>query len=175
MGSSIEQAKAKVSEWLEQHRQVVLYDEESSALLDVASGKSVHLPWRDLQACEEKTHPETQDTYLVLLFENGNQIALVDPGGVAFSPSEASTGPVRDLPPVVCLKDFLTLKQRVDHYLYTHQEEAPPRECLDLVTLCIAILDGARLVGFNVGDLEEELDRSLRELEKRTGTGGNRQ
>ncbi|MBI2088438.1 MAG: hypothetical protein HYT78_06785 [Deltaproteobacteria bacterium] len=164
-----------MSEWLERHRQAVLYDEESSTLLDVASGKSVHLPWSELKAYEEKIHPETRDAYLVLLFENGNQIALVDPGGIAFSPSEASTGPVRDLPPVVCLKDFLTLKQRVDHYLYAHQEEAPPRECLVLVTVCIAILDGARLVGFDVGDLEEELDRSLREIEKRAGSGGSKQ
>ena len=27
---------------------------------------------------------------------------------------------------------------------------------------------GARLVGFDVGDLEEDLDRSLREIERRT-------
>jgi len=169
MESSIEQAKAKVSEWLERHRHAVLYDEESSTLLDVASGKRVRLPWHDLKACEEKIHPETKDAYLVLLFENGNQIALVDPGGVAFAPSVVNTGPLRDLPPVVCLKDFHTLKQRVDHYLHAHRDDPPPKECLDLVMICIAILDGARLVGFDVGDLEEELESSLREVEKRTG------
>lgn len=136
--------------------------------MDVASGKSVHLPWRDLKAFEEKVHPETKDTYWVLLFENGHQLALVDPGGVAFGPSTVNTGPVRDLPPVVCLKDFQTLEQRVDHYLHAHQEEPPPQECLDLVMICIAILDGARAVGFDVGDLEAELDNSLRELERRS-------
>lgn len=171
MGLSIEEGKSKLAGWVRKHRHVVLYDEQASTLLDVASGKTVHLPWGEVKAFEEKTHPETQDTYLVLLFENGGQIALVDPGGVAFSPSEVNTGPLRDLPPAVCLRDFHTLKQRVDHYLYEHQEKAPPRECLDLVTVCIAILDGARRVGFTVGDLEEELDRSLRELEKRTGKG----
>jgi hypothetical protein len=36
--------------------------------------------------------------------------------------------------------------------------------------ICIAMLDGARAVGFNVGDLEEELDKSLRELEGRTSS-----
>ncbi len=147
----------------------MLYDEETSTLLDVASGKSVSLPWRDMTAFEEKTHPETNDTYLVLLFENGNQIALVDPGGVAFAPSTENSGPVEDLPPVVCLRDFHTLKQRVDHYLYDHPDEPPPRETLNLIMICIATLDGARAVGFNVSDLEGELDKSLNEIERRTG------
>lgn len=157
-----------MTEWVQRHRHAVLYDEESSTLVDVALGKSVHLPWREVKAFEEKAHPATGDVYLVLLLESGTQIALVDPGGLAFAPSQTNTGPLRDLPQVVCLKDFQTLKQRIDHYLYAHQDEAPPKECLDVAMLCIAILDGARLVGFNVGDLEEDLDRSLREIERRT-------
>ncbi|MGH7771932.1 MAG: hypothetical protein ACREQA_06805 [Candidatus Binatia bacterium] len=168
MGSPVERAKKKLKEWTQEHRHVVLYDEEGSTLLDVASGKSIQVPWREVKAFEEKVHPETQESYLVLLFEDGHQIALVDPGGVAFSPSDVNAGPLRDLPPVVCLKDFQTLKQRVDHYLHAHQDQPPPKECLDLVMICIAILDGARLVGFDVGDLEGELDKSLREIERRT-------
>lgn len=166
--NSIEQAKAKVREWVQRHPRAVLYDEESSTVVDVASGKSVHLSWPDVKAFEEKAHAETGDNYLVLLFEDGHQIALVDPGGLAFAPSQTNTGPLRDLPQVVCLKDFQTLKQRIDHYLYVHKEEPPPKECLDLVMICVAILDGARLIGFDVADLEEDLDRSLRELERRT-------
>jgi hypothetical protein len=171
MSEALNQAKEKVREWVERHRHVALYDEENSALLDVASGKSVHPPWRDLKSFEEKIHPETKDAYLVLLFEDGRQIALVDPGGVAFEPSTANTGPLGDLPPVVCLRDFLTLKQRVDHYLFDHRDDPPPKECLDLTMISIAILDGARAAGFDVGDLEEELDKSLRELERRTSKG----
>ncbi len=163
-----EQAKAKVAEWVARHRHAVLYDEPSSILLDVASGKSIRLSWPDVKAFEEKIHPETQDSYLVLLFEDGHQIALVDPGGIAFSPSKLNTGPLRDLPPVVCLKDFHTLKQRVDHHLYAHRDEPPPKECLDWVMICIATLDGARAVGFDVAELEGELDRSLREIERRS-------
>lgn len=102
-----------------------------------------------------------------MLFENGSQIALVEPGGVAFAASTENTGPVRELPPVVCLKDFFTLKARIDHYLYNHPDEPPPAECLDLVMICIATLDGARVVGFDVGDLEGQLDTSLREIERR--------
>lgn len=167
---NVEQAKAKVKEWVQKHRHAVLYDGESSTLLDVASGKNVYLPWREFKAFEEKVHPETKDNYLILLFENGNQIALTDPGGVAFAPLQANSGPLRDLPRVVCLKDFHTLEQRIDHYLHDHRDEPPPKECLDLVMICIAILDGARAVGFDVGELEEELEKSLRELEQRTSS-----
>lgn len=167
---NVEQAKVRVAEWVQKHRHAVLYDGESSTLLDVASGKSIHLPWREFKAFEEKVHPETKDNYLILLFENGNQIALTDPGGVAFAPLQANSGPLRDLPRVVCLKDFHTLEQRIDHYLHDHRDEPPPKECLDLVMICIAILDGARAVGFDVGELEEELDKSLRELEQRTSS-----
>jgi hypothetical protein len=102
------------------------------------------------------------------LFDNGTQIALVDPGGVAFAPSAVNSGPVENLPPVVCLRDYFTLKQRVDHYLYDHPDDPPPRECLNLIMICIAILDGARAVGFDVGDLEGELEKSLNEVERRT-------
>jgi hypothetical protein len=168
MPNVVDQAKTKVRTWVETHRHAVLYDEENSTLMDVPLGKTIRLPWRDLKAFEEKVHPETKESYLVLLFENGNQIALVDPGGIAFAPSTENTGPLRDLPPVVCLKDFFTLKGRVNHYLYDHPDEPPPKEALDLVMICIATLDGARAVGFDVADLEGELEKSLKEIERRT-------
>jgi hypothetical protein len=168
MDSMADPARVKVRAWTDAHRQAVLYNDAEEILLDVASGKSTRLPWREVTAFEEKPHPETDGTYLLLLFENGKQIALVDPGGVAFSPSTENSGPIENLPPVVCLKDFLTLKQRVDHYLYDHPDEPPPRETLDLVMICIATLDGARAVGFDVADLEGELEKSLSEIERRT-------
>ena len=169
MDPLIDPAKSKVRAWADAHKHAVLYDDQSATLFDVASGKGVGLPWRDLTALEQKTHPESGDAYLVLLFENGRQIALVDPGGVAFSPSTENSGSVDGLPPVVCLRDFFTLKRRVDHYLYEHANEPPPRECLDLIMICIATLDGARAVGFDVSDLERDLEKSLNEVERRTG------
>ena len=168
MANPIDQAKTKVRAWIETRQHAVVFDEESSSLMDVTSGRTIRLPWREVKAFEEKVHPETQDRYLVLLFENGTQVALVDPGGIAFAPSTENTGPLRDLPPVVCLKDFFTLKGRVDHYLYDHPDEPPPKEALDLVMICIATLDGARAVGFDVADLEGELEKSLNEIEGRT-------
>ena len=167
MISSVEQAKAKLTEWVQRHRRVVLYDEANSTLLDVASGKSLLLPWREFKWLEEKVHPETKELYLVVLFENEKQIALVDPGGIAFSTPEINTEPLKYLPPVVCLKDFYTLKQRIDDDLSTHQGELPSTECVALVMVCIAILEGARFVGFDVDDMEREVEKYLRELERR--------
>jgi hypothetical protein len=160
--------KAAVRRWADGHRHAVLYDEEDGLLLDVASGKATRVSWANVSAFEDKIHPETNDAYLVLLLDNGSQIALADPGGIAFAPSTVNSGPVQGLPPVVCLKDFFTLKARVDHFLYDHPDEAPPRECLDMIMVCIATLDGARAVGFDVGDLEGELEKSLNDIEKRT-------
>ena len=167
MESVADGAKVKVREWADKHKHAVLYDEPGSTFLDVASGKRVKIAWRELTAFEEKIHPETKDPYIVLLFESGNQLALVDPGGIAFAPAAENTGPLQNLPPVVCLRDFFTLKNRVDHYLYDHAGEPPPGECLDLVMICIATLDGARKVGFDVEDLEGELEKSLDEIERR--------
>jgi hypothetical protein len=95
MANVVEQVKAKVRAWAETHRRAVLYDEESSSLMDVTSGKAIRLPWQEVNAFEEKVHPETKDSYLVLLFENGTQVALVDPGGVAFAPSTENSGRCR--------------------------------------------------------------------------------
>lgn len=160
-----EEIRNKVRQWSESHKHVVLYDDPSSSLLDVPSAKMISVSWADVNAFEEKIHPETKDTYLVLLFDNSTQIALVDPGGVAFAPSTVNSGSVDNLPPVTCLGDFLTLKRRIDHYLSEHPDD-PPRECLNLVMICIAILDGARAVGFDVADMERELETALNEIEK---------
>jgi hypothetical protein len=162
------QPRDKVRLWAASHCQAVLYDDDSAVLVDVASGKRLKLDWTALAGFEEKVHPETQERYLVLLFDDGTQLALVDPGGVGFAPSTVHSGPVENLPAVVCLRDFLMLKQRVDHYLYDHPDEPPPRDCLNLIMICIATLDGARAVGFDVGDLEGELEQSLNEVERRT-------
>jgi len=166
---NMDQAREKVRLWSDSHPQAVLYDDADAILLDVASGKRLKLDWTALADFEEKAHPETQEAYLVMLFDDGTQLVLVDPGGVAFAPSTVNSGPVENLPAVVCLRDFLLLKQRVDHYLYDHPDEAPPRESLNLIMICIAILDGARAVGFDIGDLEGELEKSLAEVERRIG------
>jgi hypothetical protein len=157
-----------VQAWSAAHPHALLYDDLEARLLDVASGKSIKIRWNDLKSIEEKPHPETGDRYYVLVFDDGRQIALADPGGIAFAPSTENSGPVAGLPAAVCLKDFLTLQARVDHFLLDHAGDAPPKECLDIIMICIAILDGARAVGFAVDDLEKQLERALDELEKKS-------
>lgn len=157
----------KVEQWAKNHPNAVLYDPVAYTLMDVASGKSLPFPWRETAEFEEKIHAETGEPYLVFLLTSGVQLVLVDPGGVAFAPSEVNTGPLVHRPEVVCLRDFMVMAERVDHHLYAHPAEPVPREYLDAVMLCIAILDGAREVGFDVGDLEQGLERSLQELEGR--------
>jgi hypothetical protein len=169
MNEDLVEIRPAVQAWAAAHSHAVLYNDQDATLLDVASGRTVKLPWRNVTAFEEKRHPETGDSYYVLLFENGSQIALVDPGGIGFAPSIENSGPVDGLPAVVCLRDFFTLKGRIDHYLRDHPDEAAPRECLDMIMICIAILDGARAIGFAVADLEADLEKTLNELEKKRG------
>src|SRR3954447_6563223 len=96
MEFTIEHVKVGVRRWAQEHPELVLYDDETSKLLDVSSGKSVTIRWRDLSDFQEKIHPETKENYLVLLFSDGKQIALANPGGVAFAPSSENTGDIRD-------------------------------------------------------------------------------
>ena len=96
MNTIQDRAQLFIRHWAQAHKQAVLYDEMSATLLDVASGKSMALRWRDVSGFEEKAHPESQENYGVLLFENGTQVALVDPGGVAFAPSTENSGAVEN-------------------------------------------------------------------------------
>src|SRR5258706_2111467 len=112
MDSIVERAKVRVRSWTDAHPHVVLYDEENATLLDVASGKQIRLSWRDMTTLEEKVHPETGDIYLVLLFEDGRQIALVDPGGVAFAPSTVHSRPVENWPAEDCFLRHRKVVQR---------------------------------------------------------------
>ena len=112
MALSLDEAKSKVKQWTEDHRHAVLYDSDQGIVLDVASGKGLALRWRDVAAFEEKIHPETRDIYLVVLYEDGRQIALVDPGGIAFAPVEANTGARKDLPRVAWASTGSPLRPR---------------------------------------------------------------
>ena len=163
-----DQIKDKIHQWAATHPHAIQFDRAHGVVLDVASGKRLQVAFPAVHQFEEKLHPETQVSYFVMMFDDGGQIALADPGGVAFAPSTENSGPLANLPPVVCLRDYLTLKGRVDHFLYEHPDDPPPRECLDLLMICIATLDGARAIGFDVGDYEGELEKSLAEIERRS-------
>jgi hypothetical protein len=62
--------------------------------------------------------------------------------------------------------------QRLKHELYGHPDEPPTKGAARLVMMCLAILDGARAAGFEVGREEQELEVHLRELEQRQAPPG---
>jgi hypothetical protein len=90
-------------------------------------------------------------------------VALADVG-FAFAPSIASTGPLPDLPQTFCFRDFRHLSQGIDTIL---EEEGREGEALSAVLLAIALLDGARVVGFEISREERALESLLRRLEER--------
>jgi hypothetical protein len=144
----------------------ILFDEQNAALMDVYSAKTLPLDPQNLVHVEEQVDKETGQPYLRLLYGNSRQLALAGVG-IAFAPDFRNTGPLSELPQAVCFRDFHTLLDRFKHELYGHGERPASRDVLRLLMMCIAILDGAREQGFDVGREERELERHLSELEKR--------
>jgi hypothetical protein len=87
--------------------------------------------------------------------------------GLVFAPDATNTGPLASLPQAVCLRDFAAVSGRLRHILLDHPDEAPTREELDMTLFCIAVLDGARRIGLEVGREEQALEELLATLEQR--------
>jgi len=138
-------------------------DDRGVQLLESSTGKMLRLRWEELREAVVRRTPLRPDPYLVLVFHDGRQLALADVG-FAFAPSIASTGPLPDLPQTFCFRDFRHLSQGIEGLL---EEEGREREALSALLLAIALLDGARAVGFEVGREERALEGLLRKLEER--------
>ncbi|MFN2546992.1 MAG: hypothetical protein ABR567_06150 [Myxococcales bacterium] len=138
-------------------------DAKGVRLLEPGSGKDLRLKWDDLSQVEERTSALRTSPYLLLVFEDGRQVALSDVG-FAFAPSIANTGSLPDLPATLCFRDFRHLSQGIEQLL---SEEGREKEALGGILLCIALLDGARAVGLDVSREERRLEQLLRKLEAR--------
>src|SRR3954467_14146849 len=138
-------------------------DDGGVQLLETSTGKALRLRWEDLLEAVVRRNPLRPAPYLVVVFHDGRQVALADVG-FAFAPSIASTGPLPDLPPTFCFRDFRHLQQGIEALL---SEEGREREALAAVLLAIALLDGAKVVGFDVGREERALEGLLKRLEER--------
>ena len=162
---TIEEARARVSAFTRKPlAAVALLEEDAGArLLEPGSGKELRFSWDQLAQVEEKTSPLRSTPYLLLVFHDGRQVALADVG-FAFAPSTINTGPLPDLPPTMCFRDFRHLSGGVAQLL---DEEGREREALSAILLCIALLDGARRLGFEVGREERGLEALLARLEER--------
>ncbi len=161
------EAKARVLKFL--HARMALFgaiedeDGRGAQLLEPGTGKTLALRWEDLADVAERTSPLRPLPYLVLVFQDGRQVALAEVG-FAFAPSIANTGPLPDLPPTFCFRDYRHLTQGVHGLL---EEDGREKEALAAILLCIALLDGARVAGFEVAREERVLDGLLKKLEQR--------
>lgn len=147
----------------------VLFDEPGDSLMDAFSGKSLALNREELVSVEERTKKGSAELYLLLSYGDGRQLALADVG-IAFAPDTRNTGELPELPSVVCFRDYATLLSRLKHQLFDHPDRPAERSTAALVMSCLAILDGARAIGFEVGREERELEAHLTELEKRASS-----
>jgi hypothetical protein len=159
-------AQARVERFLRDRPQSVLYDPTASVLLDVSSGKALPLDWSILTGLADGVDADTKRPYLALAREDGRMLALADQG-IVFAPSTVSTGPVEGLPSAVCFRDLDNAEGRLLHFLRDHPEDEPTRTHLSLFMFCLAVVDGARDVGFEVGREERRLEGMLGELEAR--------
>lgn len=138
-------------------------DGKGARLLEPGSGKELRIRWGEIARVEERASPLRAAPYLLLLLEDGRQVALADVG-FAFAPSTVNTGPLPDLPSTFCFADFRHLSQGIESLLAQGGRE---REALGAILLCIALLDGARAAGLDVSREERRLDALLRALEER--------
>jgi hypothetical protein len=142
------------------------YDAEAGLLLDVAAQKTLRLDWTRVAWLEERTDADRDRPYLALALGDGVSLALADQG-LAFSPGSTSSAPLPGLPRAVCLRDLQAAEERLTHFLLGHPDDPPERGHLETFFFCLAVVDGARAVGFDVGPEERRLERILGELEAR--------
>ncbi|HET8541969.1 MAG TPA: hypothetical protein VFL83_18975 [Anaeromyxobacter sp.] len=158
--------RALVERFARERPASVLYDAAGSALLDVASGKTLALDWARVALVEERRDAAGGRPYVAIRLDGGREIALSD-AGVAFAPATAATGPLEGLPRAVCFRDLAGAEARLDHFLAHHPDEPPAREHVALFLFCLAVVDGARAAGFDVSPEERRLERLLAGLEAR--------
>ncbi|HXN40842.1 MAG TPA: hypothetical protein VN918_03570 [Myxococcaceae bacterium] len=144
----------------------VLFDEPGESLMDVFSGKTVPIALKSLVSVQRRARKGTDAPYLVLTYDDGREMALADVG-IAFAPDLSNTGALDEIPAVVCFRDYATLLGRLKHELFGHSDRELTQATTALLMTCLAILDGARRMGFEVGREERELEPCLGELEKR--------
>ena len=158
--------RALLTRFVAAHPFALGWDGEGGLLLDVVAQKVLGLDWARVAWLEERIDADSQRPYLALALGDGNSLALADQG-LAFAPSTASSGPLPGLPRAVCLRDLQAAEGRLTHFLLDHPDDPPERGQMDTFLFCLAVVDGARDVGFDVGPEERRLERILAELEAR--------
>ncbi len=154
-----------ILQWIQRNPGPFLNRQEKTflELRELHSGKTRRFHRGDIQSSQEKSnalHP--QQSYLLLLLKSGHQLVLSQQG-FAFPPDFRHTGPLPLPSQVYCMGDYQMLLSKCRH-LTEHEERR--RDCLDLLMLLIALLDGADAVGLDVDTEKHELETLLIQLEK---------
>lgn len=154
---------AELTAWLTANPGVFEHRVDGSelTLLEIATGKQRVLRGDDVEAIREKRNRQSGVRYPILFLQGGLQLAITDLG-FCFASSFASSGEIPGAPAVVSFGDFRKLFGEAQHAAADPDRR---KDALDLLMLCITIIDGARDVGFDVGREEERLDRLLRTVE----------
>lgn len=162
-----EEAKASVLGFLQRWPGLFAAAEDDGGkgahIVERGSGKSLPIRWGDVQATEEKSSPLRAHPYLVVLFHDGRQVALADVG-FAFAPGTQNTGPLPELPATFCFRDLRHLLTSAQSLV---EQEGREPDALRAVMMGIALLDGARSLGFDISREERALETILRDLEQR--------
>lgn len=133
-------------------------------LVEIDTKKQKDIIFAEVLQWRETPHPEGMGRYLNLVFEDERELVLCYMG-FAFSPSLQSTGPIPDVPPVVCFYDLDRLLGHAEHLSKTLKADEKP-EAVKTLMICLATLEGARLLGFEVGEEERKAEGILEVLEK---------
>jgi hypothetical protein len=158
--------RSLVERFARERPSALLLDTEAPALFDVFSGKTLPIDWTLIAGVAASRNRDTGAPYLALLRDDGRQVILADVG-IAFEPLASAAGPLPGLPSVACFRDFAATAARIEHHLVDHPSDPVTRDHLDLFLFLLAIVDGARAVGFDVSREERRLERILGEIEAR--------
>jgi hypothetical protein len=156
----------RIAHWCRQHPATVLFDEKTATVHEVFSGKSLALDLGAVARIDERSNQVLGGSYLVLDFEGAPSLGLSD-AGLAFAADTRNTGPLDGLPPAVCLRDFENVTSKLRHILLDHPDQAVTRDEVGMVQFCVALLDGARGVGLEIGREERALEELLALVEQR--------
>lgn len=151
--------------WLHRHPGIFSTREEGDdlQLFELFSGKALTLRGSEVSALEERANSANPaESYVVALLESGRQVVFSQQG-FAFPPDFSNTGPLPLPNQVYCLQDYQKLLQRLRHVA---AEAERGREALEIIMVLIAILDGARAVGLEVGAETQAVEEILAKLEK---------
>lgn len=155
--------KETIQKWLADYPAIFVSQEIPNGIVlrEIATSKERPVEFPKIRQFRRRQHPEGLGDYLNLLFEEGREIVLCH-AGFAFSPSYLSTRSLNLLPDVVCFQDFYRLLGHLEHL---YQDETQKEEAAKTLMSCLAILEGARLVGFEVSEEEKRVEKILNWLE----------